>query len=101
MTFLRALVMLLRVQGFRRLVLARVTSQGSDGAFQAALASHVLFNPEQNTDPRQISAAFAVVLLPYSILGPFAGTLLDRWPRRRVIVVSQLPAWSPCPPLPG
>ena len=90
MTFLRALVTLLRVQGFRRLFLARVTSQGSDGVFQAALASHVLFNPEQNTDPRQISAAFAVVLLPYSILGPFAGTLLDRWPRRRVIVVSQL-----------
>ena len=90
MTFLRALVTLLRVQGFRRLFLARVTSQGSDGGFQAALASHVLFNPEQNTDPRQISAAFAVVLLPYSILGPFAGTLLDRWPRRRVIVVSQL-----------
>jgi MFS family permease len=89
-TFLRALVTLLRVQGFRRLFLARVTSQGSDGVFQAALASHVLFNPEQNTDPRQISAAFAVVLLPYSILGPFAGTLLDRWPRRRVIVVSQL-----------
>ncbi|HKX68838.1 MAG TPA: MFS transporter [Intrasporangium sp.] len=90
MTFLRALVMLLRVQGFRRLFVARVTSQGSDGVFQAALASHVLFNPEQNTDPKLISAAFAVVLLPYSIVGPFAGTLLDRWPRRKVIVVSQL-----------
>ncbi|HET6693670.1 MAG TPA: MFS transporter, partial [Pedococcus sp.] len=90
MTFLRALVMLLRIQGFRRLFLARVMSQGSDGVFQAALASHVLFNPEQHSDPRQISAAFAVVLLPYSILGPFAGTLLDRWPRRKVIVVSQL-----------
>lgn len=90
MTFLRALVMLLRLDGFRRLFLARVTSQGSDGVFQVALASHVLFNPEQNADPKVISAAFAVVLLPYSVLGPFAGTLLDRWPRRRVLVVSQL-----------
>jgi MFS family permease len=89
-TFLRALVMLLRLHGFRRLFFARVTSQGSDGVFQVALASHVLFNPEQNTDPTLISAAFAIVLLPYSVLGPFAGTLLDRWPRRRVIVVGQL-----------
>ena len=90
MTFLRALVMLLRLAGFRRLLLARVTSQGSDGVFQVALASHVLFNPERNTDPTTIAAAFAVVLLPYSFLGPFAGTLLDRWPRRRVIVAGQL-----------
>jgi MFS family permease len=89
-TFLRALVMLLQLHGFRRLFLARVTSQGSDGVFQVALASHILFNPEQNTDPKMISAAFAVVLLPYSVLGPFAGTLLDRWPRRKVLVVGQL-----------
>lgn len=90
MTFLRALVMLLRLGGFRRLVVARVTSQGSDGVFQVALASHVLFNPEQNADPAAIASAFAVVLLPYSFLGPFVGTLLDRWPRRHVLVVGQL-----------
>lgn len=90
MTFLRALIMLLRLHGFRRLFFARITSQGSDGVFQVALASHVLFNPEQHADPQAVAAAFAVVLLPYSVLGPFVGTLLDRWPRRRVLVVSQL-----------
>lgn len=82
--------MLLGLPGFRRLFLARITSQGSDGVFQVALASHVLFNPEQNADPTTIAAAFAVVLLPYSVLGPFAGTVLDRWPRRRVLVAGQL-----------
>ena len=30
------------------------------------------------------------MLLPYSVLGPFVGVLLDRWNRRRVLVVSQL-----------
>lgn len=89
MTFLRALAMLLRLHGFRRLFFARITSQGSDGVFQVALASQVLFNPEQQADPRAVAAAFAVVLLPYSVIGPFAGTLLDRWPRRRVLVTSQ------------
>jgi len=89
-TFLRALVMFLRLRGFRRLLFARVTSQASDGIFQVALAGHVLFNPEQATDARGIAAAFAALLLPYSVVGPFAGVLLDRWSRRRVIVVSQL-----------
>ncbi|EWT01778.1 MFS transporter [Intrasporangium oryzae NRRL B-24470] len=90
MTFLRALATLLRLRDFRRLFVSRVTSQGSDGIFQVALASHVLFNPEKAADARSIAIAFAVVLLPYSLLGPFVGVLLDRWPRRQVIVVSQL-----------
>ena len=90
MTFLRALFTLLRGRGFRRLFVSRVTSSFSDGVFQVALASHVLFNPEEAADARGIAMAFAVVLLPYSVLGPFVGVLLDRWPRRRVLVVSQL-----------
>jgi MFS family permease len=89
-TFLRALFTLLRGRGFRRLFVSRVTSSFSDGVFQVALASHILFNPEQAADAQGIAIAFAIVLLPYSALGPFVGVLLDRWPRRRVIVVSQL-----------
>ena len=89
-TFLRAVWTLLHLRGFRRLFIARVTSSFSDGVFQVALASHVLFNPEQAADARSIALAFAVVLLPYSVLGPFVGVLLDRWNRRRVLVVSQL-----------
>ncbi|MBC9823394.1 MFS transporter [Terrabacter sp. MAHUQ-38] len=90
MTFLRALWTLLRGRGFRRLFVSRVTSSFSDGIFQVALASHVLFNPEKAADARGIAIAFAIVLLPYTALGPFVGVLLDRWPRRRVLVVSQL-----------
>jgi MFS family permease len=88
-TFLRALLTLLRGRGFRRLFAARVTSSFSDGIFQVALASHVLFNPEKAAGAQGIAVAFALVLLPYSALGPFVGVLLDRWPRRRVLVVSQ------------
>jgi MFS family permease len=89
-TFLRAVWTLLHLRGFRRLFVARITSSFSDGVFQVALASHVLFNPEKAADARSIALAFAVVLLPYSVLGPFVGVLLDRWNRRRVLVVSQL-----------
>ncbi|MCF8571944.1 MFS transporter [Gordonia sp. HY002] len=64
----------------------KVLSQISDGAFQAALAFSILFNPDRHTDPIAVAAGFAVLLLPYSLLGPFAGALLDHWDRRRVLV---------------
>jgi len=52
---------------------------------QTALAGAVLFNPEHHTGPRQVAAGFVVLLLPYSLIGPFAGVLLDRWRRQRVL----------------
>lgn len=58
--------------------------------FQAALAGVVLFSPERGADPRAIAAGFAVLLLPYSIIGPFAGALLDRWDRRGVLLWANL-----------
>ncbi|TAM92920.1 MAG: MFS transporter [Jatrophihabitans sp.] len=76
--------------GFRHLLATRLTGQFGDGAFQAALAGAVLFNPERQADPATIAAGFAVLLLPYSVLGPFAGVLLDRWWRQRVLVRANL-----------
>lgn len=71
---------------FRRLLELRAVSQFGDGLFQAALAGALLFNPERAVGPWAIAGAFAVLFLPYSILGPFAGALLDRWDRRLVLV---------------
>jgi hypothetical protein len=81
---------LLALRGYRRLLASRLTAQWGDGLFQAGLAGAVLFNPERQTDPLAIAAGFAVLLLPYSVIGPFAGALLDRWDRRRVLVVANL-----------
>ncbi|GAA4485032.1 MFS transporter [Rhodococcus olei] len=71
--------------GLGRLVTVRFASQFGDGMFQAALGGAILFNPERHTDPLAIAAGFAVLLLPYSVIGPFAGALLDRWDRRAVL----------------
>jgi len=78
------LVHLLRGVWFRRLFTVRVASQLTDGVFQVALASYALFSDEQPS-PVAIASALAVVLLPFSVLGPFAGVLLDRWSRRQVL----------------
>jgi len=71
---------------FWRLLQLRMASQFGDGLFGAGLAGALLFNPDRAADPMAIARAFTVLFLPYSLLGPFAGALLDRWDRRWVIV---------------
>jgi MFS family permease len=80
----------LRGRDFRRLYGTRLASQCADGVFQVSLAGAVLFNPERAADPAAIAAGFATLLLPYSAVGPFAGVLLDRWRRQRVLVATNL-----------
>lgn len=76
--------------GLGRLVAVRFSAQWGDGLFQAALGGALLFNPQRAADPAAVVAGLAVLLLPYSVLGPFAGGLLDRWDRRRVLLWANL-----------
>jgi MFS family permease len=81
---------LLRLPGLRRLLAVRWTSQAADGVFQAGLAWLVLLSPERQQSPAAIAGAAALILLPFSLVGPFAGVLLDRWSRRLILVRGQL-----------
>lgn len=75
---------------FRRLFATRLVGQFTDGLVQAALATFVLFSPEREATAPRIAVAFAILLLPYSLIGPFAGVFLDRWRRRGVLVGANL-----------
>jgi hypothetical protein len=90
MAVVRDLRVLLRLSNFRRLLAVRLLSQGADGVYQVALAAYVVFSPEKQTSPAAIASAMAVLLLPYSLVGPFAGVLLDRWRRRQVFLYGNL-----------
>ncbi|HEY5050639.1 MAG TPA: MFS transporter [Acidothermaceae bacterium] len=79
---------ILRARNFRRLYSTRLLSAAADGIFQTALASYVIFSPQNATTPGKAAAAFAALLLPYSIAGPFVGVFLDRWRRQRVLVIA-------------
>jgi MFS family permease len=81
---------LLRERWFPWLLATRLVSQTGDGIFQASLASAVFFDPDHQTDPKQAAAGFVVLLLPYSLIGPFAGVFLDRWRRQRVLVLANI-----------
>lgn len=86
----RHLLVALADPGFRRLFGVRLASQFGDGVLQASLAGTVLFNPERQAHPANIAAGFAVLLLPYSLVGPFAGVLLDRWWRQRILTLANV-----------
>lgn len=72
---------------YRRLLTGQVAGQGADGFAQIAFAQVVLFEVGQGATPWEITKLLAVTLLPYSLAGPFAGVVIDRFDRRRVMVV--------------
>src|SRR6185436_9537453 len=75
---------------FRRLFAIRLVSQSADGLFQAALIASIVFNPEKQSTTTGFAIATLVVSLPFSILGPFTGVFIDRWSRRRILVIAPL-----------
>jgi MFS family permease len=81
---------LIRHPRLSRLLAVRWTGQMTDGVFQSALASFVLFSPERQANALSAAIGFAVVLLPYSIVGPFVGTILDRVSRQRALFYANL-----------
>ena len=81
---------LVRHPRLSRLFALRWMGQTVDGIFQSALASFVLFSPERQASALGAALAFAVVLLPYSLIGPFVGTVLDRISRQRALLTANL-----------
>jgi predicted MFS family arabinose efflux permease len=78
----------LRSPDFRRLFAIRLASQFADGLFQASLIASVVFSPEEQSTTVGFFKASLIVALPFSVIGPFTGVFIDRWSRRRIMVVA-------------
>ena len=89
-SFLGDLQLVWAEHDFRRLFSTRLISQTGDGLFTAGLGGYVFFNSTNFPNPASGAAAFAVLYLPYSLIGPFAGVFIDRWSRRQILVWSAL-----------
>jgi MFS family permease len=89
-TFVADLRTVLAQRDFRRLFATRLISQTGDGIFSAGVGTYVFFNAATFPSPARGAAAFAVLYLPYSLVGPFAGVFIDRWSRRQILVLSAL-----------
>jgi MFS family permease len=75
---------------FRRLFGTRLISQAGDGLYTAGFGTYVFFSATTYPNPVAAATAFAVLYLPYSLIGPFAGVFIDRWSRRQILLVSAL-----------
>jgi len=89
-SFLGDLRTVLAERDFRRLFVTRLISQAGDGIVTAGVGTYVFFNAASFPSPAAGAAAFTVLYLPYSLVGPFAGVLIDRWSRRQILVWSAL-----------
>jgi MFS family permease len=89
-TFIADLRTVLAEGNFRRLFATRLVSQTGDGIITAGVGTYVFFNASSFPSPTAGAAAFTVLYLPYSLIGPFAGVFIDRWSRRQILVWSAL-----------
>jgi MFS family permease len=80
----------LRSYDFRRLIAIRVVGQTADGFFQAAIVASVVFNAGEHSTTIGILKAAVITALPFTLLGPFVGVFIDRWPRRAILAVAPL-----------
>ncbi len=89
-TFIADLRTVLAERNFRRLFATRLASQAGDGIITAGVGTYVFFNASTFPSPAAGAAAFTVLYLPYSLVGPFVGVFIDRWSRRQILVWSAL-----------
>ena len=73
---------------FRRLFLAHATSRVGD-SFNTVVLVLVL---QLTGSGKAATVAFEV--LPIVVLGPFAGLVADRYPRRRVMIAGEVHVWT-------
>ncbi|RAX23650.1 MFS transporter [Actinomyces sp. Z5] len=78
------------VPAFRSLLGVRLVSQTGDGMVQAGLATLFFFQPQNMTTASGVAAALVVMLLPFSVVGPFTGPFIDRWRRRQTLLYGNL-----------
>ena len=77
-------------RGLRILLATRLISQTGDGMVQVGLATLFFFAPQNATSTGDVAAALVVMLLPFSVVGPFTGPFIDRFRRRSTLMTMNL-----------
>jgi MFS family permease len=54
-----------------------------------------VFSPESQTTAGGFAVASAIVIVPFSLIGPFTGVFIDRWSRRRIMIIAPLVRAAP------
>lgn len=87
----RGIALITKKRDFGLLMGVQFLGQAGDGIVQAALAKVVAFGGQEGfdlenaRDPEELLRIVLYVLVPYTVLSPFFGVVIDRWDRRRLL----------------
>jgi MFS family permease len=79
---------------FRNLMIAQFLAHAGDGIVQTALAKFIVFGGQEGFDlegarnPQELLRIALFLFVPYTILSPFLGVIIDRWDRRRLLFLA-------------
>ena len=79
---------------FTLLMGAQFAAQVGDGLVQTALAKYVAFGNQKGFDlegaanPQELLRIALYIFVPYTIISPFLGVVIDRWDRRRLLMLA-------------
>lgn len=90
----RGAQLLFKQRDFGLLMATQFLAQAGDGVVQAALAKLIVFGGQKGFDlegarsPDDLLRIALYVFVPYTILSPFLGVVIDRWDRRKLLIVA-------------
>ncbi len=88
----RGLALLVRRPDFGFLMSTQFLAQAGDGIVQSALAASIVFGGGKGFDldeartPEDILRIALLIFIPYTIVSPFTGVVIDRWDRRLLML---------------
>ena len=88
----RAVTAVFGAEPYRRLVVANSIGVTGDALFTVSLAGSLFFNVSADAARPTILLYLLLTLAPFAVIGPFVGTVIDRFPgsQRGLIAVTNL-----------
>ncbi len=90
----RGLNLIFTRRDFGLLMGAQFLAQAGDGIVQTALAKFIVYGGQKGFDleaarsPDELLRIALYLFVPYTILSPFLGVVIDRWDRRRLLFLA-------------
>jgi MFS family permease len=90
----RGIALMFKRRDFGLLMAVQFAAQAGDGIVQSALAKFIVFGgqkgfePEAAASPEELLRIVLYIFVPYTIISPFLGVVIDRWDRRRLLFLA-------------